>query len=45
MNNFHYGLSLLETLYGITIPEETYEEITLQGWNLIGNKRSKIYKY
>ena len=45
MNNFHYGLSLLETLYGITIPEETYEEIALQGWNLIGNKRSKIYKY
>lgn len=45
MNNFHYGLSLLDTLYGISIPEETYEEIALMGWNLIGNKRTKIYKY
>lgn len=44
-NNFHYGLSLLDTLYGINIPEETYEEISLVGWNLIGNKRTKLYRY
>ncbi len=45
MNNYHYGLSLLETLYGIELPEEDYEEISLVGWNLIGNKRVKLYKY
>lgn len=42
-NNFHYSLSLLETLYGITLPEEEFEEIALLGWELIGNKRSKLY--
>lgn len=44
-NDFHYGLSLLETLYGINLQEEDYEEIALVGWNLIGNKRSKLYRY
>ena len=44
-NNFHYGLSLLDTLYGINLQEETYEEIALVGWNLIGNKRAKLYRY
>ena len=45
MNDFHYGLSLLNTMYGITIREEEYEEIALVGWNLIGNKRSRLYRY
>lgn len=44
-NNFHYSLSLLDTLYGINLPEEQFEEIALVGWNLIGNKRAKIYHY
>lgn len=44
-NDFHYGLSLLDTLYGINLPEETYEEIALTGWGLIGNKRAKLYYY
>lgn len=44
-NDFHYGLSLLDTLYGINLQEEQYEEIALVGWNLIGNKRAKLYKY
>ena len=43
-NDFHYGLSLLETMFGISISEENYEEIALTGWNLIGNKRCKLYK-
>lgn len=45
MNDFHYGLSLAQTLYGIDIKEEDYEEIALIGWNLIGNKRTKLYRY
>lgn len=44
-NDFHYGLSLLDTLYGINMPEENYEEMALVGWGLIGNKRSRLYRY
>ena len=45
MNSFYYGLSLLNTLYGIEMNEDTYEEMALVGWELIGNKRSKLYRY
>lgn len=43
-NNFHYGLSLLDTIFGISMNEEDYEEVALVGWNLIGNKRCKLYR-
>lgn len=45
MNNYHYALSLLDTLYGISMQEEDFEEVSLVGWSLIGNKRTKIYRY
>ena len=48
MNNFsdfHYALTLAEMLYGVTIREDLGEEILLTGWNLIGNKRMRIYRY
>lgn len=45
MNDFHYGLSLLSTLYGIDTTEENYEEIALVAWDLIGNKRTRLYRY
>lgn len=38
-------MSLCQTLYGIDLKEEDFEEIALTGWNLIGNKRTKIYRY
>ena len=44
-NDFHYSMSLLNMLYGITIQEDEFEEIALIGWNLIGNKRMRIYRY
>lgn len=44
-NNFYYASVLLEQLYGITIPEESFEEIGLIAWNQIGNKRCKLYRY
>lgn len=44
-NNFHYGLSLCQTLYGMDLKEEDYEEIGLVAWGLIGNKRTKTYRY
>lgn len=45
MENFHYALSLLNTLYGIQIPEDEAEEIMIIGWGLIGNKRTRLYRY
>ncbi len=45
MNDFHYALSLLNTLYDIDLEEDTFEEIALVGWNLIGNKRTKLNRY
>lgn len=38
-------MTLMESLYGITIPEDQFEEVALVAWNLIGNKRYKLYRY
>lgn len=38
-------MSLVQTLYGIDMKEEDYEEIGLIAWDLIGNKRTRIYRY
>ena len=43
-NNFHYSMVLMEQLYGITLQEDQFEELGLMAWNLIGNKRYKLYK-
>ncbi len=45
LNDFHYGLSLMNTLYGIDMDEDQYDEVALLGWGLIGNKRTRIYRY
>lgn len=45
LQDFHYSMNLLEMLYGITIQEDTWEEIALIGWNYIGNKRTRLYRY
>lgn len=45
MNNFHYALSLLDTMFNISLQEDEFEEIAVVGWGLIGNKRTKIYRY
>lgn len=44
-NNFHYSMSLCQTLYGIDLTEDVFEEIALVAWNLIGNKRTRTYRY
>lgn len=44
-NDFHYAMSLCQTLYGVELQEDLFEEIGLVAWNLIGNKRTKIYRY
>lgn len=45
LNNYHYALSLLKTMYDIDMSEDDFEEISLVGWNLIGNKRTRLYNY
>ena len=45
MNNFHYSMALMDNLYGITLPEDAFEELALNAWNLIGNKRYRLYRY
>lgn len=45
LNNFHYSMTLMEQLYGTTMQEDSWEEVALVAWNLIGNKRYKLYKY
>ena len=44
-NKFYYSTVLLEQLYGISLPDEQFEEIALIAWNLIGNKRCRLYRY
>ncbi len=38
-------MSLCQTLYGIDITEDNFEEIALIAWDLIGNKRTRTYRY
>lgn len=45
MNKFYYAYSLCQTLYGLDLTEDQFEEIAIIAWNLIGNKRTKIYRY
>jgi len=45
LNDFHYAQTLMEMLYGINLPDDEFEEIALLGWNLIGNKRTRLYRY
>lgn len=45
LNPFYYAMTLLNTMFGLTIPEDQFEEIAIVGWNFIGNKRMKIYRY
>lgn len=45
LNNFKYGLTLANQLYGVDMLEDDYEETALIAWNFIGNKRCRLYKY
>lgn len=45
LNNFHYVQVLLDMLYGIEMEDEALEELGLLAWNLIGNKRARLYKF
>lgn len=45
MNSFHYAETLANLLYGLEMESEDFEEIGLVAYRLIGNKRTKLYRY
>ena len=44
MNNFHYAMSLANTLYDIEGDMEDMEEIGLIAYEHIGNKNTRLYR-
>lgn len=45
LNNFKAIYPLVQTLYNVTINENLFEDIALIGWQLIGNKYTRLYRY
>ena len=45
LNSFYYAMSLMETLYGVTMSEDEFEEVAIVAFDLIGNKRTRLYRY
>jgi hypothetical protein len=44
-NNFKSVYSTANSLYGVNLDENSFEEITLNGWELIGNRQTRLYRY
>lgn len=44
-NNFKSVYSMANSLYGINMDENSFEDLALVGWDLIGNKQTKLYRY
>lgn len=43
--NFYSAQAHLYEFFGIDLPDDSFEEIGLHGWDKIGNKRTRFYKY
>lgn len=44
-NNFKSVYGLANSLYGISMDMDTFEDVALNGWELIGNKQTKLHRY
>lgn len=44
-NDFKSVYPLANTLYGVTLDESVFEDIALNGWALIGNRSTRLYRY
>lgn len=44
MQDFHAPMFQANLLYGLNLDEDTYEELALNAWGLIGNKHYRLYK-
>lgn len=45
LNNFKSIYGLINDLYGISMDPNTFEDVALNGWQLIGNRRTKLHRY
>lgn len=45
LNNINSVYSLANILYGVTINPDNFEDVVLNGLQLIGNKHSRMYRY
>ena len=45
LHNFNAAYGLADSLYGITATESDFEDIALNGWERIGNKHTRLYRY
>lgn len=45
MNDFNYIYTIANSLYGLELEPEQFEELGLTAWNLIGNKTVRLYNY
>lgn len=45
MSSFNEAYPRANLLYGVEMTQEEFEEFGLVAWNLIGNKRTRLYKY
>ena len=45
MNDFNYIYTVANSLYGLELEPEQFEELGLTAWNLIGNKIVRLYNY
>lgn len=43
--NLRAAYSLVETLYGIEPNPNSFEDVALAGWELIGNKHTRLYRF
>ena len=43
-NNFHYAMSLANTLYGLNLSPDNFEEMGVVAQSKIGNKRTRLYR-
>lgn len=39
------AFTLVDTLYGIEVNSDTFEDLALSAWELIGNKHTRLYRY
>ena len=44
-NNFRSVYGLANTLYGTTLSVDDFEDIALVGWNMIGNRNTRLHRY
>ena len=43
--NLRSAFSLVDSLYGVEADPQSFEDIALAGWELIGNKHTRLYRY